>query len=997
MEPFFHLYSGNDPEQLAVLLAQLLQKTPPQDPFAAQEIIVQSKGMAAYLNQQLARHTGCVCNTRYPFLNRAVEEILHTALPETMMRDLDFFRPEVLKFAILEELLHLTDDSGKDGVLHPFARYLEGSRREERARQLAEVLAVRFEQYQIYRPEMMLRGNLPDPAQQELWRRISAGKIIRPALFHSFFQQEGSPALQAKYPQLILFGIGALPPLYFWFFRKVSEFLPVHFFYQTPCRGEWSERSAHQDWMTVHDPPEEDGEEDLLSGNPLLSSWGKAGRDFFNTILEATDYDPDAPEAVFRDPGSETLLHALQQDILENRCRREPEPDGTAMLPPPVIPPEDASLQIHNCHHPMREVEVLHDELLHFFAEDPSRKAGDILVMAPDIGRYEPYIRAVFQHSGSKTIPFSIGDRPEEAEQELQNAFFSLASLLKGRMALPDILEFFESPAVHSHFGIPDDQMPELRSMLAESRTSWGIDEAHRKQCLNGESSFSGGTLQELQDRLLLGMAMMPEEDGSMIPFAGLLPMQLLSGERMKLAKAWEQFMALLSHFARRSATPHPVEEWRSLMQEMLEKLFTSRRPFAQAVQNLRSAIDAAAENAARARITLPLELETVFAETEGVLAGKSAMSANGFLRGAVTFCTMRPMRNVPHRMICLLGMSENAYPRRENQTGLDLIWHHPCRGDRSIRTEDRFLFLEALLAARERLRIFYCGQDPGNNTPAPPSALVSELQQYLENNYTLPRDGKSWLRHRREMLHNYHPCYFRGGERATFSRSAGRIASFLASAELQMPSARFPETELLSAESAEPLQEEEISLQEMHRFFCNPFAYFAREILQIRDPGYPESDPPGEEPQTLRLNGEWDLQKKLILAALSGNPAEQRSIRERAQLSGVLPVEPFGTWSFQEALRSQEEVFCKKIKALNDLSLREWWQDAEPVILPPDLQQKQLLAAARRQGMTALLFSGKYSARNLIAGMLLQLFRGEPEPYWFCFSDKIVQQPAMD
>ena len=110
-----------------------------------------------------------------------------------------------------------------------------------------------------------------------------------------------------------------------------------------------------------------------------------------------------------------------------------------------------------------------------------------------------------------------------------------------------------------------------------------------------------------------------------------------------------------------------------------------------------------------------------------------------GFMTGGVTFCAMLPMRSIPFRVICLLGMDGEAYPRQSKPLGFDYMARYPRRGDRSRRNDDRYLFLEAILSARERLYISYVGQSIQDNTAIPPSVLVSELIDYVDQGFEIP------------------------------------------------------------------------------------------------------------------------------------------------------------------------------------------------------------------------------------------------------------------
>ena len=107
-------------------------------------------------------------------------------------------------------------------------------------------------------------------------------------------------------------------------------------------------------------------------------------------------------------------------------------------------------------------------------------------------------------------------------------------------------------------------------------------------------------------------------------------------------------------------------------------------------------------------------------------LAGRPTRA--NFRTGELTVCTLVPMRSVPHRVVCLLGLDDGAFPRRSPRDGDDLLLADPHLGDRDPRTEDRQMLLDALLAARETLIITYNGNDERTNAALPPAVVVGEL-----------------------------------------------------------------------------------------------------------------------------------------------------------------------------------------------------------------------------------------------------------------------------
>ncbi len=971
MENRFQLYAGNRPEDLSERLAALLA-VPPDDPFLPETVVVQNRGIATFLQQALGRKLGICCNIDFPFLNHLIDDVLHLTLPRELTAELDRFRPREMRFRLFDALLNLEERQ----EFAAYRAYLDGGLREERARMLAGELAGVFDQYQIYRPEMMLRGGPDDPAQRELWRRISGGTGGRAEIFKRFFQLRGAAAVRNRFHRLHVFGSGSMPPLYLWFFQKLAEFIPVHFLYLTPCRAEWSfaipacekKRRPLDRLLRTADDTLENPEASDDDFNVLLTSCGRLGREFFASILEYTDYDPDDPRNHFHEPEMDgtTLLHHLQQDIL----------DGVNRSGKPAVAAEDESICVVNCHHQLREIEILHDELLTRFSRHSDWRAGDVMVMAPDIDAYAPYIKAVFESippDSPRYIPFQLGDRLPENDDAIYQAFLSLWKLASGRYTLSEVFTFLSNPAVAEKFGFEPADFELLRILFRENRVAWGIDGTHRSELLGSHvPAFEEQSWQRWRERLFLGFAMRPEMNGREKLFSGILPARFMTGERAALAMRLDEFLEQLLRLAPLLNRPRTPAEWRPVLSRLPEMFFSPDRFRYLAIRQIREAADAVCTDAERAGINFPMAAEMLFAEIEQELRSKDR-SSGGFLRGGVTFCAMQPMRNIPHRMICLLGMDEASFPRRTNHFGPDLIWRQPRRGDRSPRLEDRYFFLESLLAAREVLYISYVGQSIIDNEPGPPSSLVSELTNYLTTRYDLS-DRKRPLTER-HPLQAYSRDYFTGGALHSWSpenfRTARRLMErneiapppFLAT-PLQPP----PEE---PGDSPETLPDPTT----LYTFFRHPFRWFCRRTLRLQDQFETAELPEDTEklsPDPLQYS---QLRSALLRLELSGLP--RTDWVECRQADGSLPPAPFDRLVLESLERECSELLDLPKKEFGGSTVRQLFLSEKRLELPPELQFSEILAAARHDDCTALLLPGKWNGRMAILGILFRLLAG--------------------
>ncbi|MEK0361343.1 exodeoxyribonuclease V subunit gamma [Pseudomonas sp. CBC3] len=719
------LYHAPDLETLGELATTLLAQ-PLSDPFAPALVVVPSQGMGRWLTLELASKQGIAMQLEMQLPAKFVWDLSRTVLGS--LPEQSAFSPTTLTWRLYG---WLCEPSNLE-LAPRLAQYLDGGD-ERRRLSLAAKVADVFDQYLLYRDDWLAaweRGETldlgPDEAWQALlWRELTKdGHPHRARLLDDLLQRlyddEALPGLPER---LLVFGISSLPPHHLRVLDGLARHVDVVVCALNPSREAWGEI---RDIRELARQPESGVDDWYLDvGHPLLASLGKQGRDFFDSLFSLATSEGRQEIGLYSeddDLRDDSLLHALQNDILRLRTRL---PDERLTLAE-----DDRSLEVHIAHSPLREVEILHDQLLARFAADPALSPDQVVVLTPDIERYAPFIEAVFApREGSPRIPYSLADRSLRAEVPLIEAFLELLMLAQSRFAAEEILAWLEQPAIARRAGIDSEDLLLLRDWLREAGVRWGRDGSQRARLgLPDESAF---TWRQGLDRLLLGFAAPPQLAGDSAPLLGEhWPLDALEGARGQLLGRLVEFVERLGKLADQLARPRPLAEWADDLQVLLDTLFDEREAgdtlllLSQACASLR-------DQAQAADLERPIELELVHQQLSAAL--QQGGGASGFLTGAVTFCTMVPMRSLPFRVVCLLGLDDGAFPRRTPPSGFDLIGRHPRRGDRARRLDDRYLLLETLLSAREALYLSYVGRDPRDNAVLPPSVLLSEVLEAVD------------------------------------------------------------------------------------------------------------------------------------------------------------------------------------------------------------------------------------------------------------------------
>ena len=757
------VHRGSRTERLADALAQQLEAQRPANPLAAQTVVVAHPGLQRWLLGRFAHRPG-------PQGGHGIAANVEMILPwqwfeRTARRVLGdealiggAYRPEVLRWRLLMALPMLAATE--------IGTYLAGDDAARRGFQLAERLAGLYTQYLIYRPDWMLdwerhSGKANRDWQAALWRQVQASigrphRAQRSAALLDALQAE-SNHLGAP---LHVFGVSHLPPDVLAALRAYALHTQVHLYFPDPCREYWSDLRSRRFQLAQKGDPEALYYE---IGHPLLVALGRIAQDFCITLDECDAIEERDPLDEAEPLAGETLLLARLQSSI--RCLqpewvgapiREQLADGANLSKMLPTLRSDPSLRVHACHTRLRELEVLKNALLRCLADDPTLQHRDIVVMAPDIGAYAPYLPAVFGEPAQYRadplhIPWHLSDVGLSRAHPLMSAFAQVLDLAESRFTVSEVLDFLDVPAVARRFAIDRSGRDAVERWLRRARVAWGLD-AEMKAAA-GAAPADANSWQFGLDRIYAGL-IAGQSPGGELPGDQLLDAQLLDnilpldGVSGNAVEALGQFDRLLGELRKARdafATPRSLSAWSQWLLELIDALFLAdMRDDAEnnALDTLRRLAAGLGTQAAEVGINTALSWSVVREAVRGALDG--VPERQPFLLGGVTFCGLVPQRSIPFRVVCLLGMNEGEFPRPSGDAGLNRIPSQPRHGDRDTRSEDRYLFLEAMMSARDVLHISYVGEGVRDGKPRNPAAPLAELLQFLDEQYGIADDAKA-------------------------------------------------------------------------------------------------------------------------------------------------------------------------------------------------------------------------------------------------------------
>ncbi|MBN1605141.1 MAG: exodeoxyribonuclease V subunit gamma [Polyangiaceae bacterium] len=891
-----YLYRSNRTENLVEALCEVVS-APAIRPFEPETVVVQSRGMQRWLSLRLAERLGVWSNARFPFPRSFIESALDAVLEEPRGFREAFARERLTWgiAAVLPEHLPRREFAAvRDYLRHDTT----GTELVELSRRIAHV----YDQYVVYRPELVTswEAGHDQDWQAELWRTLirrhgSHHLAARAARFRERWPLADSVVLPAR---VCVFGVGSLPPLFVNILAVLAERCPVHLFLLSPSR-------EYLSCGSTTDPT-----------HPLLRAWGRVARDMQDVLESSVDYVEPAV-SLYGDPGTACMLHALQSDALGMRR------PGRSAESVHVVRRDDLSISVHACHGPMRQVQVLRDQLLAAFAADPTLSPHDVLVMVPDIELYAPLIDDVFGFRPNEpgAVPYRIADRARRSSSDVFDALLSLLGVLRGRFQASAVLALLDHQPLLCRFGIEPARVSAIRYHVQAAGIRWAVDAPDRERA--GQPPSDQNTWRFGLRRLLLGYAM-PGEGRAL--FAGVLPYDELEGDTAVALGQFAELCDELFVWRERVRTPRSVGEWVVVIRELTERMLAFDRHGGQPPARLNDTLEALAGACVLAGFDRPVEIEVV--ERELLEQLSRDRHGHDFVTGGVTFCAMLPMRSIPCRWIGLLGMDDGVFPRTDPAPAFDRIASRPPRiGDRSLREEDRALVLEALLSARERLIVTYTGREPRDNSTRPPSVVVSELLGALDEGFVLePAVGEA---HERSVsahvtvvhpLQAHSPRHFGADlDPRLFSYSSAQFEVARALSVEQGPSRPWFSRLLTRPSSASGTLE----LGRFVRFFELPARFLLQERLGLHL-GQGSEPIRDREPLELDALERFELGATLLERCLDDEPCEESIVALRA--TGVLPPGNAGRYV---ALSVQSET-----RALAELASR--WRTAGPPVQRP-------------------------------------------------------------
>jgi len=813
-------YSSNDLGYLCSILAENTGKRNNENIFKKEIIVTQSAGMTAWLKTELARQNKVIANVAFMNQDSLLSEIFQFFFNKRPANTRD-----ILRFSVYE----LLADKEFTSSFPEVAGYYTDS--PLRRIQLAGKISELFDQYQLYRPEMIFRweageysSDKPSDAekwQQWLWRKagIESRVTVRDKVLSEV--EKNVSDFKKSFPRISIFGITVFTRFHLEFFNKLSEYIQVEMYLCLPT-------------------------DKTSFNNELLLSYGDKAIELADLVEK---HFCDTGEFIKLPFNTETDLGRIQNSILNNTNEIEFK--------------DDESVQINSCYTPAREAECLYNYLLDLFEKDSTLNPTDVLIMATDIDKYSPFVKAVFRSAPLK-LPVKVSGTARNSDDSIVSAIEQILSFSEDDLTSEKVVSLLEQKRIKQRFSISDTDY--VRSVVRNANIRFG-----RGNSKDYETNYVGWEYG--LEKILLGYAMLTEKEFPSSDGSSLFPYRDTEASESYDLLRLKAFVNKLEWVIDEKANSRTMAGWKDFLLEVIDVMIwhddfdkEDRAEYSSVFRSL-SYI-----NNIPSTETVPFE---VFLDELDSSLFREPRTMN-LSTGNITVSSPVPVRGIPFKVICFIGLDNDVFPGKNQYMGFDLIGDEKKTGDRNRKETDKHLFLDTILSAKQKLYLSYTGQNVKNNDEIPPSIVIDTLLDYLDTDEPL----------RKHPLHGFSSLYCNAGDKRMFTYLYGSNRTEPKFGE--NPSKDF----------------NEIRISDFIRFFQAPINWYFNYVLDIR---YDEKEDVIDETEIFELDNlqKWEVRKKLLRL----NEEEIEAWFEKGKKEGYLPLKAAAVVALEQLKKEMEFI----------------------------------------------------------------------------------------
>ncbi|MBN2670000.1 MAG: exodeoxyribonuclease V subunit gamma [Bacteroidales bacterium] len=896
------VYLSNRIEQLSKRLAKNIAS--PSEWYIPDTFIMQTSGMEQWLSIELSKKNGIHSNYQVFKPNAFINQLYQII----GLKQSNVFKTEHLKWLIYK-ILETTEFKSKFPYISSY--YLND---DIKKLQLSVQLSDLFDQYLLYRQEYLeawnnnkkaeitVQEDLPKSTikyrQQQLdkhqnwqaflWRAIKAsipsGEMDKAELKNEFLKHIDDSGFQKtvkeSFGRICLFGLSVITDYHIDIFYQLSKWTNVDLYFLNPApETYWYDTVNEKFAYYLEKRTGKSAEEHkIYIGNEFLSGYANLAKDTFNILFKHDEFINAIEDVEMLIPEEETLLNSIQKQIFLDKKIASIELNEQLI--------NDESLIIASSYTKTREVEALYHQILNFFEKDELLKPNDIIVQVSDIDAYTPIIKSIFGNA-PYPIPYTIADRSYKGNDTLVGSLQKLLKLQSENLVPEQILELIETEVIANQFKL--NSLETIRKLIKEANIHF--DTKGKKDDETHLVSWQYGF-----EKIFLGYAM-SAPNGLYINEEYIIPTDSIEGLEYDNVFRFKAFFDLLNQMLNERQHDRTLIEWKAYVEFILDQFFKLDDSLDIELKYIQKQLGDLDEM--QQYYPKPVSYEVFVKSFNDALF--SNPRAGNFINGNLIFCSMIPMRSIPFKIVAMLGLNNGVFPRKNQALAFDLLKIEHKRGDRNTKNNDKYLFLENMLSARQKLYLSYVGQSEKDNSEIPPSIIIDEL---LDNLQSAEKTGVDI----REKLIKKHPFH-------NYSRKYNLKGGALVRYDIDVKTSEQNIIRETNTSQSNPIS---VDINELIRFFKDPIKYYYKTILKVK---LDDDDEFLNDTELFDLN---NLQTYQIKNLLLNSNENNDSIVLKLKTKGELPLATKGILDFKTISSSIQDLIEQKKQLTTDIEAKK-------------------------------------------------------------------------
>lgn len=892
------VYRSNSLELFIKLIINIISSDSISDPMKSEVILVDHKIVEQYIEIKLTKYFGVTANINFMNIVSFIHQIFVNILNPTF--NIQHFSKDFIFWKFMGFLPELCIHKNCAVI----QQYLYHDLYQQKLGQLSEQLSNLFAEYLIYRSDWLDYWSVKKTidnidVENQLWQSEIWNSFLK-SIDHSYqklkswnhcinlIQKNIKIIDYDKLPKRIFIYVGmSIPPIYWKILNLLSYRINIYIWFISPYINnlKYSHNKPNVNNSFFNSVNQyNNNKDDVFFKNPLLQKWGRISKDNLYLTCKLENLSIVQKFVV---PKSDSMLHILQKDILENQLDFK----QISYKNRSILNPSDDSITIHVCHNIRREIEILHDNLLLILSNNQNLSPGDIMVMAPNINDYESNIQNVFNNIFHRKLPFTISKDLEQYMHPIILALFQILMIPRSRFTIEEVLSLLSISGIASKFDINCQEIQLLKKMVIESGVRWGLD-AKTMQTFNIPMIYQNTWFFGLK-RMLLGYAINSKEDNL---WENIFPYDYTNEDNIYLVSKLGNFLNILKKWRYILGKSYTLTRWIFYIQDIINDFFDYNSLNTEEKENLfvfKSYWIDIIQSGIKAEYSNNINIIILIDKLKERLSKKKIKYY--FLPNAINFCNIVPICYIPCKVLCIIGMNNDVFPRRTLLSSFNLILKEKHIGDSSIYEKDLHSFLLACLLPTKKIYISFIKQSNSSNNIRPKSRLIDELLEYIAQKFYLIQNldlniDDNLICLRKHIFKQYSYLIF---DTNNFDK---KVKSF---AEEWVPAIKtsFDSTNvsIYIANLMTKLPNfsiNTISFNELYKFYQHPIRTWFQKRLSVYFPVYSQQSL-NNEPFFLNSINRFNLDTKIIDYILHKKDVEK--LYYEFYSSGILPYGQFG------------------------------------------------------------------------------------------------------